>query len=325
VARPRRLWLHGQVFTVPEDFRNRPFSRAEALASGITRGVLQGRQFRRVHEAVYCHADHQPSFSDRVAAARMALPEAARTTGITRIRELGIDYGPRAPLHFVMEGDLHLTLTGVFLHRTVTMPPHDEEGVSAEAAFIAYCAEARMIDAIKVGCELLRLDQMDLHLLDQVLTEEKWRRGVPEASYVLPFLDDRCRSMPEAELLAYVVAAGLPVPDVNLEVEIAPGVVVTPDHWWSVFTAAVEYEGSQHQEDRDQYNADIDRYAAYRRHDVAYELVTKERLRSPRTVIRRIHRMLVDRGYDGPEPEFGPVWEALFQPLHTLAQRRTSD
>ncbi len=312
------------MFIVPEEFRARPFTREEALASGITRGVLQGRQFRRVHESVYCHAGHEPSFADRVTAARLALPPDALTTGITRIQELGIDHGPRAPLHFVVQGDLHLVIDGVFLHRTVKTPPNAEGRVEPAAAFVAYCADARLIDAIKVGCELLRIEELDLALLDQILNEEKWRRGAVEAAFVLPHLTDRCRSMPEAELLAYVIAAGLPHPEVNTGVELSSGVVVTPDLWWSSLCAAAEYEGSQHQEDRGQYNADIDRYAAYRRHDVAYELVTKERLRTPKSVIRTIYAMLIARGYDGPPPEFGTAWVALVQPLRDLARPRTA-
>ncbi len=312
------------MFTVPEEFCHRPFLRAEALAAGITRSVLQGPQFRRVHESVYCHTAHVPSFDDRLTAARLALPPGALTTGITRLQELGVDFGPRAPLHFVVEGDLHLAIDGIFLHRTVKLPPGDGEGVTAEATLLAYCAEARMIDAIKVGCELLRLGRLDLHLLDQLLSEEKWRRGAPETTYVLPFLHARCRSLPEAELLTYVVCAGLPVPEVNEPLELAPGVHVTPDLWWVLFVLAVEYEGSQHQEDRDQYNADIDRYAAYRRHQVAYELITKERMRSPKATVRIVHAALVARGYDGPPPDFGARWAALFQPLRQLVEPRTS-
>jgi hypothetical protein len=310
------------MYSVPGHFRNRPFTRAEALRSGISRGVLQGPQFRRIHDGVYCHVDHTPAFADRLAAARLALPDSARSTGITRIQELGIDHGPRLPLHFVVEGDLHLTIDGIFLHRTVKAPPQDDCGVTAAAAFVAYCAEARTIDAIKVGCELLRLELLDLDELDQIVCEEKWRRGARETAYVRRYLTDRCRSMPEAELLAYVVAARLGPPQVNAAVEIARGVRVTPDLWFGEQRAAAEYEGSHHQEDRAQYNADIDRYRAYRRHDVAYELVTKERLRTPRTAVRALHSMLLSRGYEGPPPEFGAEWDALFMRLSDVVRPR---
>jgi hypothetical protein len=200
------------------------------------------------------------------------------------------------------------------------MPACDDAGVSAEAAFVAYCAEARCIDAIKVGCMLLRRNRLDPGLLDELLIEEKWRRGAAETSYVIPFLDGRCRSLPEAELLTYVVAAGLPMPEVNHEVEVAPGVVLTPDQWFSPYEFALEYEGSQHQEERGQYNADIDRYTLYRRHGIGYEQVTKERLRSPKATVRLVHQALVERGYVGPAPDFDGCWLTLFSKLADLVR-----
>ena len=169
---------------------------------------------------------------------------------------------------------------------------------------------------------MLNKQMLDLALLDQILTEEKWRRGVPETAYVIPFLDGRCRSMPEAQLFTFVCFAGVPVPEVNVVVELAPGVVLTPDLWWEQYRQAAEYEGSQHQEDRPQYNSDIDRYADYRKHDAHYVQITKERMHSPKATVRRVHAELVERGYDGPPPEFGPMWDSLFRPLADLVRPR---
>ena len=74
----------------------------------------------------------------------------------------------------------------------------------------------------------------------------------------------------------------------------------------------VEYEGSQHQEDRSQYVVDIGRYAWMRRHHVPYVQVTKEKLRHPRTLAGEVYSALVALGYDGPPPEFGDRWLLLF-------------
>jgi hypothetical protein len=298
-----------------------PFTRAHALAAGLSTRVLEGVQFRRLHQGVYVHRSRAMTWTDHVEAARLALPAAARTTGVTRLRQLGLDVGPAFPLHFVVEGDHHLVLDRVFLHRTVKMPPCDDMGTTVEAAFVAFCAEARLIDGIGLGSYLLHKNWLDLDLLDQILREEKWRRGVPETTYVLPHLEGRCRSIPEAELFAYVVFATLPVPEVNRMIELRSGVDLTPDLWFEDYGLAVEYEGSHHQDDRAQYNADIDRYSLYRRHDVPYEQVTKERMRSPRATVRLVHAALVAEGYDGPPPDFGEQWESLFQPLSDLVRR----
>lgn len=312
------------MFVVPSEFRARPFTRAEAMAAGITPRVLEGVQFIRLHHGVYRHRACTPCFADELLAARLALPEGARTTGITRLQELGLDHGPRAPLHFVVEGDHHLAMAGVFLHRTVAMPPADGVGVSGEAAFVAYCAEVRTIDALKVGSALLHLNLMDLALLEALLLEQPWRRGCAEAQWVREHLDGRCRSLPEGEVLALVRFAGLPEPEVNAPLVLADGLVVTPDLWFPAWRRVVEYEGSQHQEDRDQYTGDIDRYAAYRRGGVGYEQVTKELMRSPRATVRRVHRLLVEGGYSGSPPEFGELWATLFRRLSDVVRPPTS-
>ena len=308
------------MLPLPHQLCHGPFTRLQALELALTRDVVEGRPFRRVNQGVYCHRDHVLTWDDRVRAAALALPPGARTTGATRLRQLGLDVGDRYPLHFVVEGDLHLTLEGVFLHRTTKMPPHRDDGVSAEAAFVAFCAEALTIDAIAVGSVLLHRLALDVQRLEQLLTEQRWRRGVPETSYVLPFLDARCRSVPEAELLTFVVFAGLPMPEVNETITLADGTELTPDQRFADYDLVLEYEGSQHQEDRGQYNADIDRYAAYRRNRVPYEQVTKERLRSPKATVRVVHRALVCCGYDGPTPDFDGLWPTLFMPLRDVVR-----
>jgi hypothetical protein len=113
----------------------------------------------------------------------------------------------------------------------------------------------------------------------------------------------------------------MPRPDVNATIALADGTLLAPDLWFAQLEVAVEYEGSHHQEDRAQYNADIDRYAAYRRNEVPYEQVTKERMRSPKAAVRQLHTALVRRGYDGPPPDFGPDWESLFVPVADLVRR----
>lgn len=307
---------------IPPELTHGPFSRRHALDLGLSERVLQGPRFRRLHQAVYVHRDHVMTWADHVEAARLALPATARSTGATRLRQLGLEVGAPFPLRFVVQGDLHLVLDGVFLHRTVMMPPHDHVGVALEAAYVAFCAEARMIDAIGAGSLLLHQGLLDGDLLDHLLAEQTWRRGIPETRRVLPFLDGRCRSIPEAELLAYVGFAGLPRPEVNEAVVLRDGTRLTPDQWYPQHGLAVEYEGSQHQEDRAQYTADIDRYAAYRRNAVPYEQVTKELMRSPRATVRRVHAALVARGYSGPEPDFGDAWPLLFTPLAELVCQR---
>lgn len=180
------------------------------------------------------------------------------------------------------------------------------------AAFVAWCAEARVIDAIRVGDWLLSHEHLTIKDVECIVREQPWRRGAPEAGWVLPHLDAGSRSLPESELRALVCFAGLPAPAVNAPVRIDDQTVLTADLWYAVPTVAVEYEGEQHQTDRGQYVGDIDRYRLYRAADIHYVLVTKEHMRTPRSVVRDIHAELCRSDPHCPPPAFGARWDSLF-------------
>ncbi len=297
---------------LPSQLLQRPFTLAESRALGVSRRVL-ARHFVRLHHEVWVHRRHEMTWHDRFIAARLAMPESACPTGITRIRLLGLDYGPPEPIRFVIQGDHHLAIAGVFLHRTKRMPPLDESGVTPAAAFIAYCGLARVIDAIKVGDWLLRHEHMTIEEVRALALRDLWRDGAQETVWVLQHLDARSRSLPESELRVLLVFAGLPRPELNVAVD-EEGQVVC-DLYYRKWRTAVEHEGAHHQTDRAQYNLDLGRYAWMRAHDVSYVQSTHEKLHQPRSVVGEVYAELVRRGFTGPPPAFGERWSVLFARL----------
>jgi hypothetical protein len=307
--------------SIPDELLSVPFHRRQAIALGVTARMLDGSRFVKVFPRIYRHRDHEMSFSDHVLGARLALPAEAHPTGVTRLQMLGLDMGSQKPLHFVVQGELHLALPGVFLHRTVLLPPVDEVGASPAAAFVAFCVRATTIDAVAAGDWLLHRRHMEGDELRALVSEQPWRDGADEAAWVLEHLTGESRSLPESKARAMVRFAGLPTPEPNGPITLGD-VVVHGDLWFPAYRCVGEYEGEQHQLDRDQYVADIDRYGLYRRHDVGYVQLTKEVLGQPRVLVRRVHDALVLRGYDGPPPDFGPGWDRLFARLSRVVPRR---
>lgn len=318
----RRSGITGCISQMDEDWKPGPFTRAEGKAKGVTSRMLQGRQYERVHPRVWKPAGHEMSENDWLHAAQLALPNGARITGITRLQKLGLDYGPRRPFRFVIDTDVHRVVEGVFLHRTKRMPPLDDVGVTIEAAFLSYCSLCRVIDAIKVGDWLLHRGHMDLRRLEALAVAEEWRAGANEALWVLPHLEKRSRSLKESETRACLEYAGLPRPESNVELGLEEEIKVVGDLVYRRWNTVVEYEGDHHQEDREQYSSDIDRYALFRDHGVSYVQVTKERLDRPRRMVSEVHRVLVRNGYDGPSPLFGERWQRLFGSLYTAVGPR---
>jgi hypothetical protein len=305
----------GVMRPLPPELRSRPFTRAEARRLGVTDRQLDGARFVRLLPRVFAAAGYEMSEADWVTAARLALPDDARITGITRIQRLGLEFGPRRPIRFVVDHDLHLTYDEIFLHRTKRLPPTDDVGVTVAAAFIAYCARARVIDAIKVGDWLLHHGHLEPEDLRALCLSGLWRDGAHEAIWVSEHLDHRSRSLMESETRAVLTFAGLPAPEVNAGVDVRENVEVVGDLVYRRWNLVVEYEGAHHQQDREQYVADLDRYGLMRSAGVRYHQVTVERLRRPRTLVGEVYRSLLAGGYDGPVPTFGEEWRQLFLPV----------
>jgi len=297
---------------IPPELLSKPFTRADAERLGVTSRMLQGKRFTRLHQGVWRATAHVMTEEDWITAARLALPGDARMTGITRLQQLGLDFGPRRPIRFVLARDHHLALDGVFLHRTKVLPPCDDVGVTVEAAFTAYCARARVIDAIRVGDWLLHQGHTTIDAIRTFALSCLWRDGADEAIWVLDHLDGRSRSIRESETRAVLEFAGLPKPEINAVV-VAEPVTVIGDLVFRRWRTVVEYEGVQHQENRHQYHSDLYRYGLMRAAGLQYVQVTNERLARPRVLVGEVYRTLLAGGYDGPAPTFGVQWELLFR------------
>lgn len=284
--------------------------------------MLKGDRFVRVLPRVWRRADHAMTEPDWIAAARLSLPAGCQLTGLTRLQVLGLGYGPRRPLHFVRQGELHLDIDGIFLHRTKLLAPTDSEGVTPAAAYLFYCSRARIIDAIKVGDWLLANQHMTETELRQLALSAPWRDGAHEANWIVEHLCRRSRSLKESETRAVIAFSGLPVPESNVPLDVDDGADLIGDLLILPWGLLVEYEGRHHQLDRTQYSTDLDRYAALRRAGIPYVQVTNEKLTLARTLIGEIFRELLCLGYDGPAPEFGTQWRSLFRPIRDVIGSR---
>ncbi len=285
---------------------------------GVSEKVLRGSRFARLYPCVWVHVDHAMSDLDHIVAAELAMPERAQVSHVTRIQRLGLDVLDRRPFHFTIAGELHLDVQDVFLHRTKVLPPLDDVGVSPAAAFVQLCADARMIDAIKVGDWLLRNRHMTAIEVGEVAGRDRWRPGAVQARRVLPFLDAGSRSIKESETRAVLVFAGLPRPELNKYVRDERGVFLgCGDLVYALWKLLVEYEGSQHLLERAQWNRDIDRYGRFRDAGWRYVQVTSEKLDLPKKLVSEVFGQLMAGGYQGPAPVFGRRWATLFEPIST--------
>ncbi|WP_370614194.1 hypothetical protein [Mumia sp. Pv 4-285] len=307
---------------IPDSLLHGPFTRAEAKRTGLPSKALLGKRFTRVHPRVWVHVDHPMSDLDLITAAALAAPSYAKLTDAARLRALGYDDLPLRPICFVVPDDHHVALDGVLVHRTKTMPPLDDVGATPAAAFIGCCAEERLIDLIAAGDWLVRHGHTSIAAIVELAARDDWRPGAARALEVAPQLNPRARSPRESKLRAYLVAAGLPVPEVNVELEVDGRMLGCVDLLYRRWMLVIEYEGRQHAEDDHQFNVDISRYEGFRDRRVTYVQVTNGRFANPRALVILVHQKLVACGYDGPAPSFGQRWRDLIAPVPGAHARR---
>lgn len=116
----------------------------------------------------------------------------------------------------------------------------------------------------------------------------------------------------ETRLRLLVVLAGLPEPECNVELGDEWFFIGRVDLYLRACNIALEYEGDQHRTDATTFWHDLERTEQLAASGVLVIRVSKEHLRRPREVVRRIHAALVSRGYVGPPPTFGPEWREVF-------------
>ena len=135
---------------------------------------------------------------------------------------------------------------------------------------------------------------------DVMLLAKRYRgaRGVARLKAVLPFVDGGAESPRESWWRKLVLDSGLPRPCTQIRVVDERGAHIRfLDFGWEDYKVAVEYDGGQHQSDRQQYLKDRRVLPVLRRLDWHVTVVVKED--DPVRVIERLGRAMHDRGWRG--------------------------
>ena len=208
-ARTRRGVSHGAMPTLPPGARSRDLPLARRASSASADGCWHDTSCR-LHHGVWVHRDQELTETIGCWRHSLALPDRAHLTGITLIQQLGLDFGPRDPIRFVDQVTSTSPLTA-YSSSAPSGSPLTDVGVTPAAAFIAYCARARVIDAIKVGDWLLHDGHMPIAEVRALALRELWRRA-PRGDLDPRAPEREARSLPESEVRASWSFAGLARP-----------------------------------------------------------------------------------------------------------------
>jgi hypothetical protein len=287
------------------------FTRAEAEKWGVTPGMLRGPGVQVLAPGVYLDASVEPTLANRLSALLTVLPEEAAVDGVTALWCWGIEAGTLQPYQFVTTAAYQSKRTDVRVRRVGRLPDCRGSVVSPLAALVASKVELELLDLVVAGDWLVQAKQAALEDVQQALgaaTGRNCRRAHRAGELVRAGVE----SPRETRLRLVMVLSGLPEPECNVELGNEWFFIGRVDLYLRQWNIAVEYEGDQHRRDAKVFGHDLLRIEELATAGVLAVRVSKEHLRKPREVARRIHVALMSRGYAGPEPAFGAQWRHMF-------------
>ena len=285
----------------PLDVR-RPFTRADAIAAGISLAVLRGPSFQSIFRNAYVHASVADQPLIRVQAALVIHPPGAFACHASAARVYDVPL-PALP-------DEHVTVfaakdrrrrDGIRNHvapvdRTVLtvrgIPVSTPEDMFVELAEIL-----PLVDLVVVGDALVRRKLTT----PEALVAHCAAAG-PAAQRAAALVRDKVDSPMETRLRLLIVFAGLPEPEINLKIYRRDGSVLYRfDLSYPRFKILVEYDGRQHRDDLDQWDADTARQDWFDRNGwMRVGVFSRGIYRRPDQTIARVASALRGRGAKVP-------------------------
>lgn len=255
-------------------------------------GVITGKQARRYHSWSRLRQLLEAGVIDDLGSGRLAIPNPPKDLRSRLLRaQTAIAYpliacdttgAALAGFGVIDDGKLHVTTPDalsvstppeVVMHqKTLRAPPVMIDGLlatdPADTAVDVACA-ARDVDVLAVLDAFLRRfwtdDTAALELLDAAVRRAKGQRGLRRAARWAPYADPRSESPMESRTRFRFIEAGLPAPDLQIEVSTESGHRYL-DMGWRDRRVGADYEGDEFhtgdgamQRDRFRHNTVTDR------------------------------------------------------------------
>jgi hypothetical protein len=300
---------------IPHLLTTRPFTYAEAIAAGVSRQMLRGRRFHRLHQQVYVHVGLALTLEVLVRAVLLILPAGAAATGGTALRVYGLDVGRDRRLHFTTPRPHQRRIPGVVVHRRIRPALRRlVDGIpvtTPEQTFVEASRTLSLVDRVIAGDWLIHRRLTTLTEL-QRFVDTVHDYGVKRARRAMAWVRERAESPRETVLRLMIVFARLPEPEPNVTLGDEWEPIARPDLVYRRFRVLVEYDGKYHFEDAIQRERDLKRREALEELGWRVIVITAKGMHRPHEVVWRVYRALRDRGYDGPPPVFNDMWNAWF-------------
>ncbi|MER7608000.1 DUF559 domain-containing protein [Nocardioides sp. NPDC127503] len=292
----------------------RPFLRASAVATGIGK-ELRTPAYKRLLHGIYVSASVEVTPTLIAEAALLPFGEKAWASHATAARVLGLPIPALPGEHVtVVERQRRRGRKDVTCHLTKKGWVQLVRGVRVSApkqVFVELATTLTLVDLVVVGDHMVRKGMLELDDLRRFCADASGP-GAALARTAAGYVRNGVDSPMETRLRLLIVLAGLPEPEVNLLVgnELERRKY---DLSYRRSKTIIEYDGRQHVERIEQWEADLERREAI--DDDQWRIlvfVAKDIYRSPGRTLERIHRVLLLSGEPGVPKSLSDAWQAHF-------------
>ncbi|SFN92867.1 DUF559 domain-containing protein [Mycetocola miduiensis] len=305
---------------LPAELRGHPFTSALARELGVSKGRLSASDLAKPFGGIRLPADKlaaqtgSAGWSEAVESRRDLTRKLCRAYSL-RMPPDAFYCGPTAalvhgmplPLARSIDPRLHVGLpkgsravhiVGAIGHSYDLDPLQvtTRDDVRLTSVERTWCDLARVLpldDLVAAGDWLLfwRSPRTTVARLNANVELFRGQRGVKKLRLALTLLNERAESPRESRLRVALVLAGLPAPEVNVELFDTVGrFLARADLVFRRYRLILEYEGLQHLTSPEQWRRDIERTHALEDEGWRIIRVTAADLRDPRNLIERIRR-----------------------------------
>ena len=292
---------------LPDPFPGKSFSVATARAHGIPRSRTRAGDLIRPHYGVRSPAGIVLPFGHQCAALQTRLPGCAAFSHVTAARlhdlplplrlentvvfDVIVPQGRRAPRGKLVRG-----------HQSAHHPTEVDRrtrvlATTPERTFCDLASMLTLAELVAIGDVILR--RGGTRARDRLVkaaashARRKYRRTLRRA---LELIDGHSESPKESELRVLLVESGFPMPAVNHRVFDAAGDLVgRVDLAYPALKIAIEYEGDQHREDKQQWRKDLQRRRRLEAQGWIYLPVTQADLDDPTALFADLRSALARR------------------------------
>jgi very-short-patch-repair endonuclease len=295
----------------------RPFTRSQALVAGISDGALRGPRFQRLCHGVYVSRGAEVSARTRVEAVLLVHSGSAYASHASAGRIYGLPLPVLPEEHVTVQHRRDRRRAGAVRHHLAAPGAavrvlHGVRVSTPDRLFVELAEQLDLVDLVVAGDALVRWHRVDpaqLVAAAQGASGRVGRLARRAASLVRRDVD----SPTESKLRMLLVLAGLPEPVVNHKVRWPDGEVrFRFDLSYPKIKVLVEYDGRQHRDDLDRWDADLARRDWLDAEGwIVVPVVARGLYRRPDQTLARVRDALARAGVVVPRPE-SDEWRRYF-------------